>query len=54
MGRKNKRKPMSYTIPSDLILEANKPRFNSHQGGYGAHKSAKDYTRKKKHKKDLR
>lgn len=55
MGRKNKRKPVeTFTIPKDLIMEAQKPRYNAYQTGTGAHKSAKDYKRRDKHKKDFR
>ena len=35
-------------IPKEKIYEATKQRFNPHQGGSGAHKSPKDYSRKGK------
>lgn len=55
MGRKHRHKEhITFEIPKDIILEATKPRFNSHQGGYGAFKSKKDYTRKDKYKKDYK
>lgn len=54
MGRKNKRQKIeTFEIPKDLLIAANKPRYNAHQGGYGAHKSGKEYTRKEKHKEML-
>lgn len=55
MGRKNKRKPVeTFTIPKDLLVEAQKPKYNGYQTGHGAHKSAKDYKRRDKHKKDFK
>ena len=54
MGRKNKRQKIeTFEIPKDLLIEAKKPRYNAFQGGYGAHKSEKIYTRKQKHKQKL-
>ena len=54
MGRKNKRQNIeTFEIPKDLLIAAQKPRYNAHQGGYGAHKSEKAYTRKQKHKQKL-
>ena len=51
MGRKNKRQKIeTFVIPKDLIMLAEKPRYNAHQGGYGPHKNKKAYTRKDKHK----
>lgn len=55
MARKNKRKEIAtFVIPKDLIIEKEKPRYNAHQTGTGSHKSAKDYTRKDKYKKDYK
>ena len=54
MGRKNKRQKMqieTFVIPTDLIIAKEKPRYNAHQGGYGAHKSIKEYKRREKHQK---
>lgn len=36
-------------IPKEKIIEAEKPRFNAYQGGTGAWKNKKKYTRKEKH-----
>ena len=54
MAKRNKKKKekMSFEIPKEILREAQKPRYNSHQGGYGVHKSPKDYSRKTKHKKN--
>lgn len=50
MGRKNKRQKIeTFVIPKDLIMLAEKPRYNAHQGATGAHKNKKAYTRKSKH-----
>lgn len=52
MGRKNKRQKIeTFEIPKDLIIAKEKPRYNAHQGGYGAHKSIKEYKRREKHQK---
>ena len=55
MARRNKRKKTTETliIPKELVLQAEKPRYNPFQGGTGAHKTAKTYTRKTKHKERL-
>jgi hypothetical protein len=37
-------------ITAEKRFELDKPRYNAHQTGTGAHKSAKAYTRKQKHK----
>lgn len=41
-------------IPKELVMEAQKPRYNAYQGGIGVHKTIKTYNRKEKHKKDYR
>ena len=54
MGRKNKRQKIeTFEIPKDILIAAKKPRYNAYQGGTGAHKSKKAYTRKQKHKQKL-
>lgn len=51
MGRKNKRQKVeTFVIPKDLIMLAEKPRYNAHQGGTGAHRSKKAYKRNEKHR----
>lgn len=48
---KRKNKPIKIgTIDKELIFNATKERFNPFQGGYGAHKNKKAYSRKQKHK----
>lgn len=37
------------TITSEQQFEADKPRYNAHQTGHGAHRNKKTYTRKRKH-----
>lgn len=37
-------------ISKEVIFAIEKPRYNAHQTGTGAHRSAKAYTRKQKHK----
>lgn len=37
-------------ISKELLFNAKKERYNPYQGGYGAHKNKKAYTRKDKHK----
>lgn len=55
MARRNKRqkKTEKIVVPKELIMEAKKPRYNPFQGGTGAHKTIKSYTRKEKHKQKL-
>lgn len=40
-------------ITKEQRFKAEKPRFNAHQGGYGAFKNKKVYNRKDKHKQKL-
>lgn len=49
--RRQKKQSQSFTIPKELILQAEKPRYNPYQGGYGKHKDKTKYTRKVKYKK---
>lgn len=37
-------------IPKEMIFNAKKERYNPYQGGYGAFKDKKKYTRKEKYK----
>jgi hypothetical protein len=37
-------------ITAEQRFAAEKPRYNAHQTGHGAHKSKKAYTRKPKHR----
>ena len=49
---KKKNKPIKIgTISRELVFNATKERFNPFQGGTGAHKNKKAYTRKDKYKK---
>lgn len=53
MAKRNKRqkkKIEKIVIPKELVVAAEKPRYNPFQGGTGAHKSVKTYTRKEKYK----
>lgn len=51
---KKKNKPISIgVITKEQRFETEKPRYNAHQGGYGAFKNKKAYTRKEKHKQKL-
>lgn len=51
---KKKNKPISIgVITKEQRFEAEKPRYNAHQGGYGAFKNKKAYIRKEKHKQKL-
>ena len=52
-ARKKKKKIEKITISKDLVLAAEKPRYNAHQGGYGIQGEVK-YKRNAKHKKDYR
>lgn len=48
---KRKNKPIKVgTIDKEIIFNATKERYNPFQGGYGAHKNKKVYSRKTKHK----
>lgn len=48
---KRKNKPIKVgVIEKEMIFNATKERFNAFQGGYGAHKNKKAYSRKSKHK----
>lgn len=54
MARKNKRQPIAtFEIPKDLIIAKEKPRYNAHQGGYGAWDDKKKYKRSRE-KNELR
>lgn len=53
MAKRKKKKSETITIPKELVLQAEKPRYNAFQGGTGAHKTAKTYTRKDKHRERL-
>lgn len=37
-------------ISKEMVFNATKERYNPFQGGYGAHKNKKAYTRKEKYK----
>ena len=49
MGRKTKREVVGI-IPADMLFDAQKPRYNPHQGKTGAHGKNK-YDRNRKHKR---
>jgi len=46
MSKKNHKRII---ITAEQQFELDKPRFNAHQTGHGAHRSKKAYTRKSKH-----
>ena len=49
---KKKNKPIKIGVISrEMIFNSTKERFNPFQGGTGAHKNKKAYTRKEKYKK---
>ena len=49
---KKKNKPIKIGVISrEMIFNSTKERFNPFQGGTGAYKNKKAYTRKEKHKK---
>ena len=49
---KKKNKPIKVGVISrEMIFNSTKERFNPFQGGTGAHKNKKAYTRKEKYKK---
>lgn len=50
MAKKKKKIPV-IKISKEKVMEAKKPRYNPFQGGYGAHKDKKKYTRKEKYKR---
>ena len=50
MPRRNKNPPKVLVITAQAQFHQEKPRYNAHQTGTGAHKSIKTYTRKMKHK----
>lgn len=50
MAKKKNKNIKIGEIPKELVFNATKERYNPYQGGYGAHKNKKAYTRKDKHK----
>ena len=50
MSKKKNTKPLIITSEQQFAIE--KPRYNPYQTGHGAHKNAKAYSRKQKHRKD--
>lgn len=53
MAKKKNKAIRIGTITKEQRFEAEKPRYNAYQGGYGAFKSKKAYSRKDKHKQKL-
>jgi hypothetical protein len=47
---KKKNTPSVLIITAEQRFDVEKPRYNAHQTGHGAHKNKKAYTRKTKHK----
>ncbi len=50
MAKKKNKNIKIGEIPKELVFNATKERYNPFQGGYGAHRNKKVYTRKDKHK----
>lgn len=48
---KNKKTIGKIVIPKEMIIQAEKPRYNAYQGGTGAWEDKKKYKRKEKHQK---
>jgi hypothetical protein len=48
MSKKKNTQPLIITAQQQFDVE--KPRYNAHQTGHGAHKNKKAYTRKCKHR----